>query len=66
MPVSTGKTITSAQRDLPGVLRTQELRSSLGQEPSGLRLHPELILCHRATYTNTARRELVSQECLHT
>ena len=23
-------------------------------------------MCHRATYTNTARRELVSQECLHT
>ena len=26
---------------------------------------PELILCHRATYTNNIRRELVSQECLH-
>jgi hypothetical protein len=65
-PVSAGRTTTAAQRNTLRTLRTQELRSCLGQEPSGLRLHPELIVYHRATYTNTARRELVSQECLHT
>jgi hypothetical protein len=32
------------------------------QFPSG----PELILGHRATYTSTARREMVSQEFLYT
>ena len=33
-PMSTGRTTTSAPRDLPGALRTQEPRSSLGQDPS--------------------------------
>jgi hypothetical protein len=40
MPVSTGKATTSAQRNLSGALRTQALRSSLGQDPSGFHLHP--------------------------
>jgi hypothetical protein len=31
-PVSVGRTTTSAQRNLPGTLRTQELRGCLGQE----------------------------------
>jgi hypothetical protein len=65
-PMSTGRTTTAAQRNLPRTLRTQELRSCVGQESSSFCLHLELILCHRATYTNTTRRELVSQECLHT
>ena len=63
MSVSTGKTSTSAERDLPGTLRTQEQRSSLGQDPSGSHLCWKLILCHSAPYTNTARGKLVSQEC---
>jgi hypothetical protein len=62
-PVTTGKTTTSAQRDLPGILRTKELRSGLGQEPFDFPLLQELILCHSAPYPNTTRRELVSQEC---
>jgi hypothetical protein len=39
-PVTTGKTTTSAQRDMPGTLRTQEQRSDLGQDPSSFHLHP--------------------------
>jgi hypothetical protein len=62
--VGPGRTTTTAQRNPPGTLRTQEPRGCLGQESSILCLCPELILCHRATYTNIIRRELVSQECL--
>jgi hypothetical protein len=39
-PVSTGKTTTSAQRDMPGTLRTQVQRSILGQDTSTFQLHP--------------------------
>jgi hypothetical protein len=65
-PVRTSRTTSAAQRNLSGTLRTQELRTCLGQESSSFYLFPELILYHRTTYTNTTRRELVSQECLHT
>ena len=41
-PVSIGKTTISAQRNLPGALRIQEL--------SGFQLFLELILCHSAPY----------------
>jgi hypothetical protein len=64
--VSTGTTTTAAQRNLPRTLTTQEPRCCLRKESSGLCLCPELILCHRATYTNTSRRELKSQDYLHT
>ena len=64
--VSASRTTTAAQGNLPRTLRTEEPRGYLGRESSSLHLCPELILCQRATYTNTARRELVSQECLHT
>jgi hypothetical protein len=60
--MSTGKTTTSAQRDLLGTLRTQEPRNSLGQELASFPLHPKMILCHSVTYPNTTRIELVSQE----
>ena len=39
-PVSTGKTTTSALRDQPRTLSTEELKSSLGQDLSGFYLHP--------------------------
>jgi hypothetical protein len=42
--VSTRKTTTSAYRDLPGILRTQELRSKMGQDSSGFQLSPGIIL----------------------
>jgi chromosome segregation ATPase len=45
-PVSTGKTSTSAQRDLTGTLRTQGPRSSMGQDSYGFCLHLELTLYH--------------------
>jgi hypothetical protein len=50
-PESTGKITISAQihgpkRNLSRALRTQELMCSLGQDPSGFHLQPELILCH--------------------
>ena len=51
-PVSAGRTTTATQRN----------PQDTGTKGLCLHLHPELILCHRATYTNTARRELVSQE----
>jgi hypothetical protein len=54
--------MTTAERNPPGTLRAQEPRGCLGQESSGFHRRPELILCHRATYTNTTRRKLVSQE----
>ena len=38
--VSTGNNTTSALRAPPGAPRTQELRSSLGQDHSGFHLHP--------------------------
>ena len=60
-PVSSGRTTPAAKRNLPRTLRTQEQRSYLGQESSNFCLLPELILGHRATYTNTSRRELVSR-----
>jgi hypothetical protein len=63
-PVSGGRTTTAVQRNLSGILRTQEPRSCLGQKCCSFLPHSELILCHRATYTNTTRRYLVSQECL--
>ena len=59
------KTTTATKRDPPGTLRTQQLRSSMKQEPSGFPLCPELILCHSTTYANTARRGPVSPECQH-
>jgi hypothetical protein len=62
-PVSTGKTTISAQRGPFGTLRTQEPRSSLGQDPSGFICTLELTLHHSTLYPNTAWRELVSQEC---
>ena len=48
MIVSIGKPTTSAQRDLPSALRTQEPRNGLGQDPSSFPLGPELILYHSA------------------
>jgi hypothetical protein len=59
-PVSTSKTISSAQRDPPEDHRTQKHRSSQWQDPSSFHLHPELTLCHRAPYTNSSQRELAS------
>jgi hypothetical protein len=53
--------VDSSQRDPPRTIRTQEPRSGLEQEPSSFDESLELILCNRATYTNT-RGELVSQE----
>ena len=53
-PVSIVKTTTSAQRNLSGALRTQEL--------SGFQLFLELILCHSAPYSGFSWRELVLQE----
>ena len=63
---SAGRTTIDAQRNSKGPPRTQELRGCLVQKSSSLCLHPELILCHRTTYTNIARRELIFQECLYT
>ena len=53
-PVSTGKTTTSVQRDPHKAIRTQELRSSLGQNPTGFHLPTELILCHSSSYPNVS------------
>jgi hypothetical protein len=39
-PVSTSKTTTSAQRDPPRIIRTQEPRNIWGQDPSSFYLHP--------------------------
>jgi hypothetical protein len=64
--VSAGRTTTDAQRNPPRTFRTQKPRGYLRQYTSSLLLGPELILYHRATYTNTTRRQLVSQEYLHT
>jgi hypothetical protein len=64
--MSTGRTTTAAQSNPPSTLRRQKMRGCMEQKSSNLSLHPELILCHRAIYTNTARIELVSQECLQT
>jgi len=67
LPADTLKrTTTSAQRDLPGALRTQELRSSMGQDSSRVLLYPELTLHHSAQFPNPVRRELLSQGCWHT
>jgi hypothetical protein len=45
IPVSTGKTITSAPRDLPKAFRKKnEPRRSLGQDPPGFHLCEELTL----------------------
>jgi hypothetical protein len=62
MPVSTSKTTNSVLRDLPRALRIEEWRSSLGQDPYLFQLHLQLILCHSTPYSNTIRRELVSQD----
>jgi hypothetical protein len=56
MPVSSCKTTTSVQRDQPGVLRAQELRSSLGQDPSSFHLGQEVILCYSSPYPNASER----------
>ena len=64
--VSTEKNTTAAQRNPPGTLRTQEPSNSLGKVSSCFRLHLDLTLCHRSTYTDTTRRELASQESQHT
>jgi hypothetical protein len=40
MPVSTGKTTISTQREPLESLRTQKRRRSMGQDPSGFFLHP--------------------------
>jgi hypothetical protein len=39
-PVSTGKTTTSPLRDFHRTLKTQELGSSQGKDPSRFHLHP--------------------------
>ena len=65
-PVSMGRTTTAAQRNPSRTLRTQDQGAAWVQESSRFHLHLELNLCHRATYTHTARGELVSQACLHT
>ena len=65
-PVNAYGTTPAPQRNPPRILRTTEPRGCLGQEASYTCLHPEMILAHRATYTNTTRSELLSQECLHT
>ena len=59
-PESIDITTPAALRNLPRTPRTQEPRGNLGQESSNFHLHRKLILGHRATYTNTAARELVS------
>ena len=61
--VSTGKTTLSAPRDPPGDLRPQEPRNNLGHEPSDFYLCPELTLGNSSPNPNTARTELVFQEC---
>jgi hypothetical protein len=52
-PASTSKTTTSALRDRPGTLRTQEPMNSLRQNPLGFCLLQELTLCHSSPYPNT-------------
>lgn len=59
---SIGRTTTSAPRDPPGVLGTQEPRSNLGQDHSSFCLHPEVILSHSPLCPDPAGKELVSQE----
>ena len=55
-PESTGRNTSAAQRNQPKTLRTQEPWGSWGQKSSDFCLRPELILGHRATYTNIAMR----------
>jgi hypothetical protein len=57
--VSAGKTITAAQRKPHSSLCKQERRRCLGQWPSSFHLLLDLILCHRATYKNTTRKNTV-------
>jgi hypothetical protein len=45
-------------KDPPGALKTQELRSSLGQDPSGFHLHQKMNLCHISSYPNPTGKEL--------
>ena len=59
MPVSTGKTTTS-QKDPPETVRTQEMRSSLGQDPSGSCLCLDLILGY-STWSWTCATVLYTQ-----
>ena len=63
MPVSTGKTTTSVLKERPRSLRTQELRSSLEQDPPRFYLHLELTLCHSSLYISPTWRDHISQEC---
>lgn len=49
------------KRNCHRALRTQDLRNSLGQDPSGFCLYPELTLCHSSLYPNPMGREMVSQ-----
>jgi hypothetical protein len=58
-PVSTGKTTTSAQRDLFRDLRTQESRSSLGQEPS-ISVCSQSWSCATALHTQIPYRKSLS------
>jgi len=61
-PESRDKTTTSGLRDLPGALRTQDPRSSLGQDPSGFLLTPELIWFLSSLKTDPVEREQDSQK----
>ena len=71
MPVSTGKTITSAQ--IPGPRGTHpEPSGDMNQGKSGDRIlwvsfcTPKPTLCHSSPYPNSSQGELVSQEYGHT
>jgi hypothetical protein len=48
------------------VITITSKKYDLREEKSFHFLYPELILCHSTPYLNTARREMVSQECIHT
>jgi hypothetical protein len=46
---------------MPNALRTEEQKSSLGQDPSGFHLCLEMTLCHSSKYPNSSQRELFSR-----
>lgn len=62
-PDSTGKTITSAPRNLPLALRTQESMRSLGQETCGCHLYLELTWSDSPLYTDLLGVEWDSSKC---
>lgn len=57
-PMSTGKTTNSAPKNPSGNIKTQELSSCLGQNPSGFHLPQKMNLCHISPYPNPTGKEL--------